>query len=91
MDFWELHRRLGELHQAELDAVRLKVTDSPQAPVWTGVGESQHVLGGEEMRRDATVTPLKYVAGGPGLILPQVVCNSYSVRMFVGGRLRILK
>ncbi|CAK9012321.1 Potassium voltage-gated channel subfamily H member 6 (Ether-a-go-go-related gene potassium channel 2) (ERG-2) (Eag-related protein 2) (Ether-a-go-go-related protein 2) (hERG-2) (hERG2) (Voltage-gated potassium channel subunit Kv11.2) [Durusdinium trenchii] len=31
MDFWELHRRLGELHQAELDAVRLKVTDSPQA------------------------------------------------------------
>ena len=39
-----------------------------------------------------TVTPLKYVEGGPGLILPEVVYNSYSVRMFGGdGRLRIFK
>ena len=30
--------------------------------------------------------------GGPGLILPEVVYNSYSVRMFGGdGRLRIFK
>ena len=39
-----------------------------------------------------TVTPLKYVEGGPGLTLPEVVYNSYSVRMFGGdGRLRIFK
>ena len=39
-----------------------------------------------------TVTPLKYVEGGPGLILPEVVYNSYIVRMFEGGgRLRIFK
>ena len=39
-----------------------------------------------------TVTPLKYVEGGPGLILPEVLYNSYIVRMFGGdGRLRIFK
>ena len=40
----------------------------------------------------ATVTPLKYVEGGPRLIiLPEVVYNSYSVHVFGGDRrLRIL-